>query len=93
VAVKMNNTVGPYFMSYKGGRQGDPMSPLLFNFAADVLTRMVRAAQQNSLVTGLADNLIPNGVALLQYADDTVLCLENNVEKARNVKLLLYQCF
>jgi hypothetical protein len=90
VAVKMNNTVGPYFMSYKGGRQGDPMSPLLFNFAADVLTRMVRAAQQNSLVTGLADNLIPNGVALLQYADDTVLCLENNFEKARNVKLLLY---
>jgi hypothetical protein len=51
---------------------------------------MVRSAQQSFLVTGLAVNLIPRGVAILQYADDAVLCLENDVAKARNVKLLLY---
>lgn len=34
--------------------------------------------------------LIPKGVAILQYADDTILCLENSIEMARNVKLLLY---
>lgn len=35
-------------------------------------------------------DLIPNGVAVLQYADDTIICLEHDLEKAVNVKLLLY---
>lgn len=86
----MNNQLGTYFVSHKGVRQGDPLSPILFNFAADCLTRMVLKAQSNNLITGLAANLIPNGVAILQYADDTILCLEDDIEKARNVKLLLY---
>jgi len=29
-------------------------------------------------------------VAILQYADDTIICLKNDFEKARNMKLLLY---
>jgi hypothetical protein len=34
--------------------------------------------------------LVDKGVAILQYADDTVMCLKDNMEKARNVKLMLY---
>jgi hypothetical protein len=90
VAVKMNNNVGNYFLSYKGVRQGDPLSSLLFNFPADVLTRMVTVVPSNLLVTGLAENIVDHGVAILQYADDTVMCLEDNMDKARNVKLSLY---
>jgi hypothetical protein len=60
VAFKLNNSVSLYFLSFKGVRQGDPLSPLLFNIVADVLTRMVYMAQQNQLVTGLITNLIPN---------------------------------
>jgi hypothetical protein len=71
-------------------KQGDPLSPLLFNFVADSLTKMVKMAQSNGLITGLADNLIPHGVAILQYADDTIICLKNDMEKARNMKMLLY---
>ena len=51
---------------------------------------MIRKAQQNGLLTGLASDLVPNGVAVLQYADDTIICLEHDVEKALNLKLLLY---
>jgi hypothetical protein len=51
---------------------------------------MVIRAQQNNLVTGLIDNLIPHGIAILQYSDDTILCLSHDVKKARNMKLLLY---
>ena len=51
---------------------------------------MVRRAQHNGLLCGLAENLIPRGVAILQYADDTIISLKNDFEKARNMKLLLY---
>jgi len=57
---------------------------------ADCLSRMVRKAQHSNLITGLADNLIPRGVAILQYADDTIICLKDDFEVARNMKLLLY---
>jgi hypothetical protein len=36
------------------------------------------------------EHLIQKGVAILQYADDTILCLQDNIDKARYVKLLLY---
>ena len=41
------------------------------------------------MLTGLADNLIPHGVAILQYADDPIICLKENFENARNMKILL----
>ena len=56
--MKINNQMGPYFVSHKGVRQGDQLSPILFNFVADYLTRMIRQAQRNGLITDLADNLI-----------------------------------
>lgn len=90
VSVKLNNKTGPYFMSYKGVRQGDPLSPILFNFVADGLTRMIKQAQNNGLITGLASNLIDKGIVVLQYADNTIICLENDMKAARNMKLLLY---
>jgi hypothetical protein len=51
---------------------------------------MVLEAQENGLLTGLAPELIDKGVAIMQYADDTVLCLSHDPAKAINLKLLLY---
>jgi hypothetical protein len=82
--------MGPCFGSHKGVRQGDSLSPILFNLVAHRLIRIVRKAQINGLITGLADNIIPRGVAILQYADDTIVCLKDDLENARNKKLLLY---
>jgi hypothetical protein len=90
VAIKLNDNIGPYFQTYKGVRQEDQLSPLLFNFVADCLTRMMMMAQMNNMVTGLINNLIPRGTAIPQYVDDTIICLEHNLEKERNAKLLLY---
>jgi hypothetical protein len=90
VVVKLNGQVGPYFQSFKGVRQGDPLSPLHFNLAADCLVRMMHKAQQNDLITGLVEDLIPKGIAVLQYANDTIICLKHDLDKARNMKMLLY---
>ena len=61
-----------------------------FNFIADYLARLVRHAQHNGMLTGLADHLVPQGVVILQYADGIIICLKEDMDKARNMKLLLY---
>lgn len=35
VHIKVNDNVGPNFQTFKGLRQGDPMSQILFNIVAD----------------------------------------------------------
>jgi hypothetical protein len=42
-----------YFKPSKGLRQGDPISPLLFNLVGDVLSRMLDKAANLGLVQGL----------------------------------------
>lgn len=82
VCIKLNNEKGPYFQSHKGVRQGDPFSPFLFNIAVEALSKMVRNAEEEKLFTGLAPDLIEDGVAILQYADDTVTCFKHDVAAA-----------
>ena len=88
--MKLNNISSPYIKSFKGVRLGDSLSPILFNFVSDGLSRMIRKAQSNDLFTGLGDHIVNKGVAVLQYADDTIVCLKHNLEGARNMKLHLY---
>lgn len=88
--MKLNNQLGPYFKSCKGVRQGDPLSPFLFNLAADCLSKMIHAAQRAGSITGLIPHLFEGGVVVLQYADYTILCLQHDLTKANNLKLLLY---
>jgi hypothetical protein len=90
LSVEVNDKVGPYFDIHKRVRQGDPFAPLLFNMAANSLAKMVSVEQQNGLVVGLADNIITKGISMLQYADDTILLIQDDLEQARNLKLLLY---
>lgn len=87
VSVKLNDEVGPYFQSSRGG---DPFSPFFFNLVADCLTKMVLKAQKAGLFRDLATDLISDGIAILQYADDTILCFEDNPKNAIDIKLLLY---
>jgi hypothetical protein len=57
---------------------------------AEVLTKMILKAQSDDLFLGLAPKLIDKGVAILQYADDIVLCISHHHVKVINLKLLLY---
>jgi hypothetical protein len=51
---------------------------------------MIHKAQSNGLICGLVNHIIDNGIAVLQYADDTIICLKHDINGARNMKLLLY---
>jgi len=40
-------------------------------------------------VEGVIPNLIDDGLSILQYADDTVIFMSHDLEKAVNMKLIL----
>ena len=92
LCIRMNDENSSYFKPGKGLRQGDPLSPLLFNLVADVFSRMLMKAAKQNLITGLLPQVIDGGIISLQYADDTLLFLENNLEKASTLKWWLV-CF
>lgn len=48
VGIRINDTKSSYFETGKGLRQGDPLSPILFNLVADVFTRMLNKAARHS---------------------------------------------
>ena len=89
VGIKVNDNVGHFFQTKKGVRQGDPLSPILFNIVVDVLAILIARAKDNGLLRGLDPNLVDDDLSILQYADDTILFMENDVEDDKNMKLLL----
>jgi hypothetical protein len=73
VCIDLNGERGVFFRSFKGLRQGDPLSPLLFNIIADALSAMLTRASEAGLIQGVVPHLIYSGLTHLQYADDTVI--------------------
>ena len=89
VGVKVNDDIGHFFQTRKGLRQGDPLSPTLFNIVADMLAILINRAKEDGQVAGLIPHLVDGGVSILQYADDTIIFMEHDLEKALNMKLIL----
>ena len=75
VCIDLNGERGEFFRSYKGLRQGDPLSPLLFNLVADALSAMLSRACAAGIIQGLVPHRVDGGLSHLQYADDTVTLL------------------
>jgi hypothetical protein len=50
---------------------------------------LISRAKEDGQITGLVPHLIEGGISILQYADDTIFFMENDLEQAKNMKLLL----
>nr|ABA95978.2 retrotransposon protein, putative, unclassified [Oryza sativa Japonica Group] len=59
--------------------------PQVSNEENDILTK----ANEQGSFHGVVPHLIDNGLSILQYADDTILFMEHDLEEAKNLKLVL----
>jgi hypothetical protein len=50
-----------------------------------MLAIIIQRAKEDGQVKGLIPHLVDGGVSILQYADDTIIFMENNLEKALNM--------
>ena len=61
VGIKVNDDIGHYFQTHKSMRQGDPMSPVLFNIIVDMLTILIGRANDAGQVGSLVPHLVDGG--------------------------------
>jgi hypothetical protein len=57
VNIKMNDEIEGLFPTYRGVRQGDPLSPILFNVVVDAMSVMVKNAQQSGVLKGIVPHI------------------------------------
>jgi hypothetical protein len=75
-AALLNGTPGKVFHCRRGVRQGDPISPLLFVLAADLLQSIINKASHMWLLTLPIKVGYTTDFLVVQYADDTLLIME-----------------
>lgn len=86
LCVIQNGIFSKFFEIGRGCRQGDPVSPYLFNLCVEILGLLIR---QNKNIRGI--RIGKEKVCLLQYADDTVLFLDGSEKSLKSALDLLFQ--
>jgi hypothetical protein len=54
-----------------------------------MLVILILRAKEADHIRGVVPHLIAEGLLILQYVDDTVIFMDNDLERAKNMKLLL----
>ena len=81
-SVLLNGVPGKQFQCMRAVRQGDPLSPLLFVLAADLLQCIVNKAHNEGLFSLPISADPSNDFPIIQYADDTILVMKASHEGA-----------
>ena len=76
----------------KGLRQGDPLSPFLFNIMVEALNRILLKARDQKSFKGKMFGRNGTHLTHLQFADDTILFIEPKEEAVVNFRQVL-RCF
>jgi len=89
-SVIVNDEVCGFFHPTRGLRQGDPLSPYLFLICMEVLTRVLRKAQQKKKASiGFKINPSAEKIPCLLFADDSLVFCRTNLESCRDLNNLL----
>jgi hypothetical protein len=92
VCTNMNGGENSIFRTFQGLREGDPLSPILFNLVAGTLSSLMTRTVEKGMLRGVVSHLIPGGITHIQYADDTILMIDGEESSILYMKFVLY-CF
>jgi hypothetical protein len=62
---------------------------MLFKIVADMLAILIERAKYDGHIEGVIPHLVDSGLSILHYADYTIMFIYHDLEKARNLKLIL----
>jgi hypothetical protein len=66
IGIKINKDIDHYFQKIKKRLlQGDPLSPMMFNIAFDVLAILIAPAKEDGQVGSRIPHLVEKGVSIL----------------------------
>jgi retron-type reverse transcriptase len=65
VGIKVNDQVDQNFQTKKGLRQGDLLSPLLFNIMVDTLAILINQSKNEGHINGVVPHLVNDGLSIL----------------------------
>ena len=61
---------------------------MLFNIVADMLAVMIERAKVDGQIDGVVSHLVDGGLSILRHAENTILFMDHDLEKARNLKII-----
>lgn len=86
MSVLINGSFTKEFKPSRGLRQGDPLSPLLFLIVGEVLHSLLSEAEKKEMFSGVCYYGNSNFMSHLQFADDTVLFIKNDLHSVLGIK-------
>ena len=94
-SIMVNGSPSGFFESFRGIRQKDPLSPLLFLLVMEVLSRMLRSTEEAGLIKGFkAGSSAGEGISVshLLFAYDTIVFCDADPEQLLHLRMVL-TCF
>jgi retron-type reverse transcriptase len=87
--VLLNGVPGKTVHCRRGVRQGDPLSPVLFVLAADLLQSLVNEAYRKNLISLPLATSYGQDYPIVQYADDTMIIMPAAAKQLFFLKCML----
>lgn len=87
--MRIDDKNSSYFKQEKGLDKG-LLSPLLFSLlVTDVFTKTLEKEATAGFIKGMMTDLIPQWAVSLQYVEDTIVIVEDDIEYAKNLKRVM----
>ena len=91
-SILINGSLSDFFGSFRGLRQGDPLSPLLFDIVMEALSRMLDVAASTGQFSGFSVGSTAGPsvmVSHLLFADDTLIFCDVESYQIANLRAIL----